>query len=143
MLESAYLERILLAITGNIGVPGGVVFPESFLDVDPESEGEKWKTRVAGIEEIQALFPPNALPEEILAPGDDRIRAVIVEGSNPLRSYADSLKYDRAFKALDLLVAIDRYGADAVRYALATGGSPGNDMRISEQRLEAGRNFAN
>ncbi|GAF89788.1 unnamed protein product, partial [marine sediment metagenome] len=42
-----------------------------------------------------------------------------------------------------LLEAIDRYGADALRYALATGGSPGNDMRISEQRLEAGRNFAN
>ena len=44
---------------------------------------------------------------------------------------------------LELIEAIDRYGADALRYALATGGSPGNDMRISEQRLEAGRNFAN
>jgi valyl-tRNA synthetase len=39
--------------------------------------------------------------------------------------------------------AIDTYGADALRFALATGGAPGNDMRISEQRLEAGRNFAN
>jgi anaerobic selenocysteine-containing dehydrogenase len=117
MLESAYLERILLAITGNIGVPGGVVFPESFLDVDPESEGEKWKTRVAGIEEIQGLFPPNALPEEILAPGNDRIRAVIVEGSNPLRSYADSIKYDEAFKVLDLLVVIDPAMSETARLA--------------------------
>jgi len=41
------------------------------------------------------------------------------------------------------LEAIETYGADALRYALATGGTPGNDMRISEQRLEAGRNFAN
>ena len=41
------------------------------------------------------------------------------------------------------LEAIAKYGADALRYALATGGTPGNDMRISEQRLEAGRNFAN
>jgi valyl-tRNA synthetase len=39
--------------------------------------------------------------------------------------------------------AIETYGADALRYALATGGAPGNDMRVSEQRLEAGRNFAN
>jgi len=41
------------------------------------------------------------------------------------------------------LEAIETYGADALRYALATGGTPGNDMRISVQRLEAGRNFAN
>jgi valyl-tRNA synthetase len=38
--------------------------------------------------------------------------------------------------------AIETYGADALRYALATAGTPGNDLRISEQRLEAGRNFA-
>ncbi len=35
------------------------------------------------------------------------------------------------------------YGTDALRYMLATGGSPGNDMKISDQKLEAGRNFAN
>jgi valyl-tRNA synthetase len=38
---------------------------------------------------------------------------------------------------------VGTYGTDALRYALATGGSPGNDMKISEQKLEAGRNFAN
>jgi valyl-tRNA synthetase len=41
------------------------------------------------------------------------------------------------------LEAIETYGADALRYALSTAGTPGNDMRISEQRIEAGRNFAN
>jgi valyl-tRNA synthetase len=41
------------------------------------------------------------------------------------------------------LEAIESYGADALRYALATAGTPGNDLRISEQRMEAGRNFAN
>jgi valyl-tRNA synthetase len=39
--------------------------------------------------------------------------------------------------------AIETYGADALRYALSTAGTPGNDLRISEQRIEAGRNFAN
>lgn len=117
MLESVYLERILLALTGNIGVPGGVVFPEGFMGLDLVEEGEKWKTRVAGIEAIQGLFPPNALPEEILTPGEDRIRAVIVEGSNPLRSYADSKKYEEAFKALELLVVIDPAMSEAARLA--------------------------
>ena len=39
--------------------------------------------------------------------------------------------------------AVEAYGADAVRYSLVTGSTPGNDLRISEQRMEAGRNFAN
>ena len=41
------------------------------------------------------------------------------------------------------LEIIDRYGADALRFALASGNSPGNDMRFSEEKIEAARNFAN
>jgi anaerobic selenocysteine-containing dehydrogenase len=117
MMENVYLERILLAITGNIGVPGGNMFPESFMSLDMEDEGEKWKTPVAGIPAIRGLFPPNALPEDILDAGEDRIRAVIVEGSNPLRSYADSKKFEKAFKALDLLVVIDPVMSEAAMLA--------------------------
>ena len=44
---------------------------------------------------------------------------------------------------LDPLQLIDMYGADALRFALTTGNSPGNDMRLNEGKLEASRNFAN
>ena len=44
---------------------------------------------------------------------------------------------------LDPLKLINLYGADAVRFALTTGNSPGNNMRLNEQKLEASRNFAN
>jgi len=44
---------------------------------------------------------------------------------------------------VDPVQVIDRYGADALRYALATGTSPGNDMKLAPQKLEAARNFAN
>ena len=44
---------------------------------------------------------------------------------------------------IDPLLVIDQYGADALRIFLATGNSPGNDMRYSEKRVEACRNFAN
>ena len=44
---------------------------------------------------------------------------------------------------IDPLEVIDKYGADALRFALATGNSPGNDMRYSEEKMEAARNFAN
>ncbi|MQG51537.1 MAG: valine--tRNA ligase, partial [SAR202 cluster bacterium] len=44
---------------------------------------------------------------------------------------------------LDPLDAIQKYGADALRFALTTGSTPGNDVRISENKLESGRNFCN
>ena len=44
---------------------------------------------------------------------------------------------------LDPLQIIDMYGADALRFALTIGNSPGNDQRLNEQKLESSRNFAN
>ncbi|MBP3379048.1 MAG: valine--tRNA ligase [Clostridia bacterium] len=44
---------------------------------------------------------------------------------------------------IDPLEIIDKYGADALRFALATGNSPGNDMRFSDEKIENARNFAN
>ncbi len=44
---------------------------------------------------------------------------------------------------VDPLEIIDLYGADALRLMLITGNSPGNDMRFSEDKVKASRNFAN
>ena len=44
---------------------------------------------------------------------------------------------------IDPLDLVEKYGADALRFALATGNSPGNDMRFSDEKIEAARNFGN
>ncbi|MBR3795366.1 MAG: valine--tRNA ligase, partial [Clostridia bacterium] len=44
---------------------------------------------------------------------------------------------------VDPLEVIDQYGADALRFSLSMGVSPGNDMRFSTDKVEAARNFAN
>ena len=44
---------------------------------------------------------------------------------------------------IDPLEIIDRYGTDALRFALTIGNSPGNDLRFSDEKVEASRNFAN
>lgn len=44
---------------------------------------------------------------------------------------------------IDPLEVIDQYGADALRFMLATGNAPGNDMRYIEDKVKASRNFAN
>ena len=44
---------------------------------------------------------------------------------------------------VDPLEEIEKYGADALRFMLATGNAPGNDMRYIEDKVKASRNFAN
>ncbi|MBQ2581225.1 MAG: valine--tRNA ligase [Ruminococcus sp.] len=44
---------------------------------------------------------------------------------------------------IDPLEVIANYGADALRFMLATGNAPGNDMRFMEEKVTASRNFAN
>lgn len=44
---------------------------------------------------------------------------------------------------IDPLEVIDQYGADALRMTLVTGNAPGNDMRYSDEKVQASRNFAN
>jgi len=44
---------------------------------------------------------------------------------------------------LNPIDTLEQYGTDALRFALSTGTSPGNDIKLTAARLEAGRNFAN
>ena len=44
---------------------------------------------------------------------------------------------------IDPVDVIDQYGTDALRFTLLTGNSPGNDMRYSDEKVAASRNFAN
>ena len=44
---------------------------------------------------------------------------------------------------IDPLDIISQYGADALRFTLLTGNSPGNDMRFSPEKIESARNFTN
>jgi len=107
---NSYLELIFLTLTGRIAVKGGNVFVGHLMPMGshtPEDDPNTWKTVRTDIPQIMGVFPPNVLPEEINNDHPQRIRAVIVSGSNPLRSYADSTAYEKAFAKLDLLVTIE------------------------------------
>jgi anaerobic selenocysteine-containing dehydrogenase len=106
----SYLEEILLTICGRVGAAGGNVFTGMLSPLGvhtPSEDPNTWRTIRTDIPAIMGVLPPNVLPEEIESDGADRIRALIVVGANPLRSYADTSAYERAFKALDLLVVVD------------------------------------
>ncbi len=109
----SYLENVLLAACGRIGVNGGNVFPIGLRgggkqrETPDEREARLWRTVATDYPAISGSYPPNVMPEEIMADHSDRLRAVIVSGANPLRSYADTSAYEDAFKRLDLLVTVD------------------------------------
>lgn len=67
--------------------------------------GEKLRSRPLG--SSAAGLPTAALADEILYEGDDRIRALVCVGSNPVAAWPDQLKTLRAMESLELLVCLD------------------------------------
>jgi anaerobic selenocysteine-containing dehydrogenase len=73
-----------------------------------ERNPKTWRTVVTNMPPAAAgSFPPAVMPEEILSEHRERLRAVYVNGCNPLRSYPDTTAYEKAFEKLDLLVVCD------------------------------------
>jgi anaerobic selenocysteine-containing dehydrogenase len=104
------LGIMMLAICGRIGVPGGNVIPGHLMPIGSHSEERDprtWRTAATDFPAIMGVFPPNVMPEEILSDRPERLRAVLCCGSNPLRSYADTTAYEKAFQNLDLLVTCE------------------------------------
>ena len=120
---TAYLMRVLAALTGNVGNRGGNVFLGLFSPDLPIMDKEPFRAPVSGIEAIPmwtpfGMFSPNLFPEEVLDNGDrDRIRAAIVEGANPAVQSADCRRQRQAFEALDLLVVIDPAFTETAQHA--------------------------
>ncbi|MDD4091106.1 MAG: molybdopterin-dependent oxidoreductase, partial [Smithellaceae bacterium] len=104
---NSYLIVILQAICGRLCSPGGNVINGHLMPIGPhtdERDPKIWRTVATNSFPVCGSFPPNVMPEEILSDHPERLRAVIVTQSNPLRSYADTTAYEKAFQHLDLLV---------------------------------------
>ena len=73
--------------------------------------------------------------------GDSPFDTVLIHG---LVRDAQGRKMSKSLgNGVDPLEVIDKYGADALRFSLAMGVSPGNDTRYSDEKVESARNFAN
>ncbi|MHB8138986.1 MAG: molybdopterin-containing oxidoreductase family protein [Smithellaceae bacterium] len=104
---NSYLLVILQSICGRLCVSGGNVINGHMMPIGPhtdERDPKIWHTVTTNAFPVCGSFPPNVMPEEILSDHPERLRAVIVTQSNPLRSYADTTAYENAFRHLDLLV---------------------------------------
>ncbi|MBN1380582.1 MAG: molybdopterin-dependent oxidoreductase [Deltaproteobacteria bacterium] len=102
----SYLLVVLQALCGRIGVPGGNYLQGGGTGADPR-DPKVWRTLLTDIPAVNGMFPPNVLPEEIMHDHPERLRAVLCWAANPLRSYADTTAYEKAFQKLDLLVVAE------------------------------------
>jgi anaerobic selenocysteine-containing dehydrogenase len=65
------------------------------------------RSRVRGLGQVVGEMPTAALADEILEPGEGRVRALLCIGGNPVVAWPNQQKVVRAMQALDLLVCVD------------------------------------
>ena len=111
----SYLNKMLWILTGNFAKRGAQHLHSSFAPLF--GVGGIGRTPVTGAPIIAGLVPSNVVPQEILTDHPDRLRAMIVESSNPAHSIADSAAVTEALRSLELLVVIDVAMTETARLA--------------------------
>ena len=116
---SQWLMYVLNIITGNMDEKGGMMFPVPALDsLDlTKSSWATYHSRVSGKPEFSGEFPLAILGEEILTPGEGRLRGLLGIAGNMALSMADGHNTERALEALDFYVAVDPYLNETTRFA--------------------------
>ena len=121
---TAWMAAVLNVLTGNFDRAGGVMTASPVAspihEREPGGRGYRlgrWKSRVKGHPEVNGEFPAASLADEMETPGEGQVRAVLSVATNPVRSYPNSDRLDRAFANLDFFVAVDIYVNETTRHA--------------------------
>ncbi len=111
-----HLALTLNAICGRVNREGDRLESGSFLNpgdtrraqvIAPSDPAPGAAHRVKGLRGLPGEMLTNVLAEEILEPGDGRVRCLIVCGGNPVVAFPDQIKTIEAMRDLELLVVID------------------------------------
>lgn len=112
----------LCAITGNIDRPGGLYYNPGVLDIPALIEKftkrkNRSPSRIGNYPAIFGGLPAAVLADEILTPGEGRVRALTVVAGNPVISFPNTPKIEAALRDLELLVSIDIFLNDTATFA--------------------------
>ena len=117
---AAWLVLALNVVSGNLDRPGGAMFPSPAVDLvaggSPGSFG-RHTSRVRRLPAFGGELPVAALAEEIEAPGEGRIRALVTFAGNPVLSTPNGARLDRALAGLEFMVSIDLFRNETTRHA--------------------------
>ena len=113
---NSYLEKLLFAVTGNIGKPGAMNAGTSLTGMFGGALSSE-TSPVGGHRIIGGMIPANVIPDEILTDHPRRFRAMLIESENPAHSVADSTRMREALRALEFVVVIDVAMTESAREA--------------------------
>jgi len=123
---ASWLVDVLNLLTGNLDRAGGAVFPLAAAG-QQNSTGKpgkgrgttfgRWQSRVRGQGEVFGELPVVCLAEEIEAPGEGQIRALITLSGNPALSAPNADRLEAALDSLDFMVSVDVYLNETTRHA--------------------------
>src|SRR3954463_122087 len=116
---NSYLEKLLWALTGHFARPGCVNLHTQFSPGGIVGRSRESRRRTPGTGErvIGGMFPAAAIPAAVLTDDPARLRAAIIESSNPVHSLPDSARMREAMAALDFSVVIDITMTETARCA--------------------------
>lgn len=115
---NSYLEKLAWVATGNFAKKGTQNIPSALIPLLSAGPAKKqYRTPVTGARIVGGLVPCSSVPEEILTDHPQRLRAMLIESSNPVHSMPDSPKWREALDALDLVVVIDIAMTETARHA--------------------------
>jgi formate dehydrogenase len=118
-----HLLDSLAVVTGNLDRPGGLMFVEPVVPLEPLAErtGQatygKTRSRVGDFPDVFGMMPGAVMAEEITTPGPGRLRALFTVAGNPVVSGPDELGLEKALPQLDLHVGLDLYVNETNRFA--------------------------
>ena len=113
---NSYLEKLLFALTGNVGRRGAMNAGTSLTGMFGGALSAQ-TSPVGGHRIIGGMIPANVIPNEILTDHPKRFRAMLVEAENPAHSVADSVRMREALRALEFVVVIDVAMTETAREA--------------------------
>lgn len=116
-----WLVQLINIYTGNLDREGGALVNEPALPLTgpgtPAGHYDAWKSRVRGLSEFAGELPVSVLAEEILTPGEGRLRALVTFAGNPVLSTPDGRRLDQALASLDFMLSVDIYVNETTRHA--------------------------
>jgi anaerobic selenocysteine-containing dehydrogenase len=109
-----WLVSAINVLSGNLDREGGAIVPHGMFPLATLAHHSGFgrghqRSRVGGFEAVLDQLPGAILPDEILTPGADQVRALFVTAGNPVLSCANEARMREALTQLELLVCIDLF----------------------------------
>jgi anaerobic selenocysteine-containing dehydrogenase len=121
-----WLINVLNAVTGNLDVAGGAMFPNPAFDVGAVlkrarllgfGDHGRHTQRVSGLPEMNGELPVAGLADEITTPGEGQVRGMLIFAGNPVLSTPGGARLEEALATLEWCVAVDMYVTETTRHA--------------------------